>query len=190
MYQINDDDIREEYSQRLIELEIIVINAEETAAKEAVENAEDYLEYYWYKSALEKTNILTNKELKDSLLERLEVVKEELTEIELEKYEDFKMFNYILIFVTVVFIIYIYNLHDKEYPNKFNQHYLREIPNQYSPSTVTYLFKHTINSDSVSAEVLKLINDGKIFAEKNSAIAPDTYHNYHYCFRLSSSDAY
>ena len=110
---IQDEEIKKEYTEKLNELETLVINYEETTAKEAVANAEEYEKYYWYQNAYNVTIILTNEELKESLLERLDVVKEKITKEEEASYKNLKTFSIALIATTLAMVIYFYNIHIK-----------------------------------------------------------------------------
>lgn len=173
--KIEDVTVKTDYTNRLSELEVVVIDTEEKIAKESVKDAEDFINYHRYEKAYQNTIILTNEELKQDLLKRLEIVKEKIIKEEKEKYKTFQLINISTIIIIIVIIIYIYNNHDKEYPHNFNHRYLREIPNNYSPSTVTYLFKRTIDSNAISAEVLKLMNDDIIKIEKIKSDKKEDY---------------
>ena len=152
--------------KQLEELNILVTQAEETIAKENVEYAEDYPSYYRYDQAMQDTLVLTNKKLRNELLERLEVVEKKLIKEEQKSYKVFKAYIIGTIVAVIAVIIYIYYYHDREYKTGFTAPYLREIPNHYSPSTVNYLFDRKISNDAISAEILSLINKGIIKCEK------------------------
>ena len=65
----------------------------------------------------------------------------------------------------VIYIYYIYLKYDKEL--KVNHiEYFRDIPNDYGPACVDYLFKRKIDNHSFSATLLNLISDKVISYEK------------------------
>ena len=163
---ILDEDVKAEYTRMLEELNVLITNKEETTAKNSVTAAEDYLYYYNYEIALEDVSVLTNTELKEELTKRLEKVAEKLEKAEEENYKVYQAFQIGTTIIIILVIVYIYYYHDREYKAGFNAHYLREIPNEYSPSTVDYLFDRKITSKAISAEILRLINKGAITCNK------------------------
>lgn len=172
---VTDQTKKAELNKQLDELKILVTAQEEQTAKESVINAEEYLGYEWYKWAREDVEILTNEELKAELLARLEVIENKLEEKEQEAYETYKLFLYGLIAGIIGIIAYVYINHDREYQTAFNVPYLREIPNHYSPTTVSYLFNRKITEDSISAEILNLINKKILISTKIEKKGKDDY---------------
>ncbi|MGN1372121.1 MAG: DUF2207 family protein [Candidatus Coprovivens sp.] len=157
---------KEYYLSQLEELDLRITEIEERNAKDKVEQAERYLDYTMYKNAYLSSAKLTNKELQNELLNRLQIVKDKITQKEQEQYEKYKLYLISTTIVVIIIIIYIYYFHDREYRVSFNAPYLREIPNHYSPSTVDYLFKRKITNKAISAEIMNLINKKIILCEK------------------------
>lgn len=172
---ILDEDVKAEYTRMLEELNLLVTNKEETTAKESVKSAETYLKYYNYEWAIESVSILKNEELKKELTDRLDEVKERLIQEEKSSYKKIKIYLHSTIIVIIGIIAYMYYYHDREYKSSFKEDYLREKPNNYSPSTVSYLFNRKITNEAISAEILELINKGIITCEKITTNKKDDY---------------
>ena len=164
---ITNQDVIKDIESKLILLEKKVILEEENTAKEYTENALKYLDYYWYSKAEEAINVLENKELKESLNKDLNQALEGI----LKKEEEFNKQNVIFVVILTIIglgtFIYIYLKVDKEEKVLFEHIYMREFPNNYSPSTVEYLFKKKITDKAISAEILNLIYK-KIIIIKNT----------------------
>ena len=165
--RVTNEEVLIDLGKRLSKLKEIVTEQEETDAKEYTEYALKNLEYYWYKLAMEKVSILENEELKHSLLKDLSGVKEILAKEEEKK-------NNLAIVLAVMGIIgifggfgIIYFKCDKEEKVDFSHKYMREFPNDFSPSTVEYLRKKKITENAVSAEILYLIYKKAIKAEED-----------------------
>lgn len=173
--KILDQTKKAELTKQLEELNILVTKKEEETAEYSVQYAEETIEYMWYKDALENVEILTNEELKQDLLARLEVVQEKIEEKEISNYQTFKKYLYGLIAGIIGLIVYVYLNHDREYQTAFNVPYLREIPNHYSPTTVSYLFNRKITEDAISAEILSLINKKILISTKIEKKGKDDY---------------
>lgn len=173
--KVNDQTKKADLTSQLDELNILVTQLEETTAKESVEFAENFIRYTWYKQAINDTTILTNEELKNELLERLKVVEEKIAKEENKSYIKFKLYNYGTLLVIICIVAYMYYYHDREYKSSFKEFYLREKPNDYSPSTVSYLFKRKITNEAISAEILELINKGIITCEKITTNKKEDY---------------
>lgn len=162
-----DKDKKAEFQKRLDDLEVLVIQKEEENAKRAVEYAETFPYYNNLKSARESVAILTNKELKQSLIERLDkvevIVKEKEQRIDI----------YLSIGVSALIIgiiataIVTYKKTGKDDPSEFDEHYLRDFPDDFSPATVEYLMNGVITNRSVSAEILNMIYKKLIIVESN-----------------------
>ncbi len=172
---ILDEDVKAEYTRMLEELNLLVTNKEETTAKESVKNAETYSQYYNYEWAIESVSILQNEELKKELTERLDIVKDNIIQEEKKDYKKYKLYCYGTILVIICVVAYIYYYHDREHKSSFKEDYLREKPNNYSPSTVSYLFKRKITNEAISAEILELINKGIMTCEKTTTNKKDDY---------------
>lgn len=173
--KILDQTKKAELTKQLEELNILVTKKEEETAEYSVQYAEETIEYMWYEDALENVEILTNEELKQDLLARLEVVQEKIEEKEISNYQTFKKYLYGLIAGIIGLIVYVYLNHDREYQTAFNVPYLREIPNHYSPTTVSYLFNRKITEDAISAEILSLINKKILISTKIEKKGKDDY---------------
>ncbi len=165
--RVYDKTVSSDLKNQLDKLNILITEQEELRAKESVLQAEDNpTRYYYYEQALEDTQVLTNESLKKELLARIEVVKEKIIEYEEETYSKFKLYSYGVIAAVIIIIIYVYYTHDREYKTAFNVPYLRELPNHYSPTTVSYLFTRKVSNDSISAEILRMINKKIILCQK------------------------
>lgn len=164
---ITNQEVIKDIESKLILLEEKVILEEENTAKFYTKNALKYLDYYWYSKAEEAINILENEDLKKSLNNDLNKALEGI----LTKEEEFNKKNITFVIVlTVVGIgvfVYIYLKADKEEKVLFEHKYMRDFPNDYSPSTVEYLFKKKITDKAISAEILNLIYK-KIIIIKNT----------------------
>lgn len=70
--------------------------------------------------------------------------------------------------IGLVFVVIRYYLkNDKELKPDFNQKYFRDIPSNYHPATVGYLFNKKVSSNDLSASILNLI-DKKIIKVSGS----------------------
>ena len=164
--QISDEEVLKDLNERLDALLQEVILKEENDAKEWTEWALEDPDYYVYESALEKVSVLTNESLKQELSEKLAIVKESLISQE-------KEYNKKALFIiggVLIFLVfdgcYLYFKCDREYRVSFPHQYMRNFPNDFSPSTVRYLFDKQIPVSAVSAEILLLI-DKKVILLKN-----------------------
>ena len=156
---IKDEMVAQDFQDRLDKLLVKVVEYEETEAKDWTNQAVLYPDYYNYENALDCVYVLTNKKLKQELLAKLEPVKEIILEQE-EKYNQRAIIiNGIVVLLLLLdgFILYIKC--DKEYKVPFKHKYMRDFPNDFSPSTVQYLFHKGISSEGVSAEILLLIHN-------------------------------
>lgn len=69
--------------------------------------------------------------------------------------------------IGLIVIVYkFYNKNDKEYRSEFNGKYFRDFPEEYTPSTVSYLMNKSINNLSFNAGILDLIRKKAITIEK------------------------
>lgn len=69
--------------------------------------------------------------------------------------------------IGLIVIVYkFYNKNDKEYRSEFNGKYFRDFPEEYTPSTVSYLMNKSINNLSFNAEILDLIRKKAITIEE------------------------
>ena len=164
---VTDETVLKNLEKELEELHVLVVEKEETTAKEDVELALQTHDYYWYNVAMESVTILENEELKSELLAELVPVKQEIIEKEEEYNKTTKLIAGIVIVCLIGAGIYIYFKCDKEYMVDFNHKYMRDFPDNFSPSTVEYLMKKKITEDSISAEILYLIYQKKIKATED-----------------------
>lgn len=66
----------------------------------------------------------------------------------------------------IVIVHKFYNKNDKEYRSEFNGKYFRDFPEEYTPSTVSYLMNKSINNLSFNAGILDLIRKKAITIEE------------------------
>ena len=164
---VTDETVLQDLQTKLEELHVLVVEKEETTAKEDVERALETRDYFWYDVALESVTILENEELKSELLATLQPIKQEIIKRE-EKYNQTATIIASLVIVCLVGTgIYIYYKCDKEYSVDFDHKYMRDFPDDFSPSTVEYLMQKKITEESISAEILYLIYEKKIKATED-----------------------
>lgn len=163
---IIDENIKRELTQELESLEYIVIEKEENNAIEATEFAERNYTYNYYNMAIESVKILTNEILKSQLNDRLEIVKNKIIKDE----EQFNLINIIIMVILFIIIfllcLYIYISMYKRPKSEFNEKYLRDFPSDASPAMISYLMKKRITNESISAEILDLINKKILLVEQ------------------------
>ena len=159
---VKDERVHADLQTKLEELHVLVVEKEEQTAREDVDIALEYRDYYWYDTAIESVRILENEELKTELLAKLVPIKQEI----IKKEEVYNKTSSIMAIVVIVSLMgtgaYIYYKCDKEYKVEFDHKYMRDFPNNFSPSTVEYLMKKKITEESISAEILNLIYEKKI----------------------------
>lgn len=164
---VTNETVLADLQSKLEELHVLVVETEETTAKEDVERALETRNYYWYNAAMESVTILENEELKSELLTKLVPIKQEI----MEREEDYNQTASIIASIVIVCLlgtgIYIYYKCDKEYVVDFDHKYMRDFPDNFSPSTVEYLMKKKITEESISAEILYLIYEKKIKATED-----------------------
>lgn len=69
--------------------------------------------------------------------------------------------------IGLIVIVYkFYNKNDKEYRSEFNGKYFRDFPEEYTPSTLSYLMNKSINNLSFNAGILDLIRKKAITIEE------------------------
>lgn len=69
--------------------------------------------------------------------------------------------------IGLIAIVYkFYNKNDKEYRSEFDGKYFRDFPEEYTPSTVSYLMNKSINNLSFNAGILDLIRKKTITIEE------------------------
>lgn len=138
----------------------------ENEAKSAVSFAEKQPTRNNYEIALNSVNYLSDGELKNELLNRLNSV------LEIIKREE-KIYSILFISIfgawvigLIILINYIYKKYDKEYKSEFKGEYYREIPANYGPEVLGYLLNKKITPNELSASIMNLINKKVIKIEK------------------------
>ena len=174
---LNDSDKKQEYLKELALLKEKLDKIEEKYALESVKYAEYELQYDYYEDALENVLILDNEELKETLISRLEIVKNKIIEKEHETEKN----NYIVAAALFVIIIgcavIVYIKYDKEYKPDFNENYYRDFPSNVHPTTLSYLFNRKITNDALSASILDLIRKKVVTYEKIDSKNYKLYNN-------------
>lgn len=166
IYDINTIEVKNEYFQKIAEIKVTLDELEEEKARDNVDFALRYPEYIWYKDAQETVGILDNIEVKQELIEKLSIVEEKIKDEELKREHRNYLFGGILLFIIMILGYFIYKIYRKDPTVEFNQKYFRDIPNDYSPETVSYLFYKKITNNALSATLMDLIRKKIITAEK------------------------
>lgn len=163
---ITDEKVLSDLQKQLADLLILVVAKEEENAKEYTNNALEYVDYYWYERAMDAVMILENETLKNILLNQLDTVRLEIIENE-EKYNQTAIMISIVLIAGVVGVgILLYIKCDKEIKVDFFHKYMRDFPDDFSPSTVEYLLKKELTDQSVTAEILYMVCQKKIFLKQ------------------------
>lgn len=163
--KIENEEIKKELLNKLIELKKELDVIEEKAAKEALEYAYRYPTYNNYKYLENKILVLDNNDVKQELLKELDNIEKIIKnqEVKQEKINYIKGIIYIII--LLVLGIYSYKKYIKNPEVDFNQKYFREIDDEL-PTNISYLMYKKINNNSLSAAMLDLIRRKIIIAEK------------------------
>jgi uncharacterized membrane protein len=75
-----------------------------------------------------------------------------------------------LVLVMILVIIYVYRKYDREYPPHFTGKYYRELPADYTPVEMSYLYYfRKINDEDVTATLLDLVRRKYLFLDNNSS---------------------
>ncbi len=169
VYLVTDQDVLEDLLIELEELHVLVNEKEESDARYYTDLAVDSADYYWYRQATDAIAVLESTELQEELLKTLEPVKEKIMARE-KDYNQYASGIALVVIISLIGVgIYIYIKCDKEYKVDFKHQYFRDFPDNFSPSTVEYLFKKQISDKSISAEILYLIYQHKIKAEEDKS---------------------
>ena len=104
---------------------------------------------------------------------KLETQKAEQANLEREQLKKQEMIKFWIVLVVaiaylvilIILTIRFYLKHDREFKSEFDQKYFRDIPSDYPPSTVGYLFNKKISSNDLSASVLDLVEQKIIKVE-------------------------
>lgn len=171
---IYDVNLQKEYTEKIKQIELMIIEDEKNRAINDVEMFEENLEYFYYEDALKSVGILSNGTLKNELQNRINIALELLKEKEY-KQEQIRCLVAIVDIIIVLSIMYLlYKKYAKNPPVEFNQKYFRDIPSEMSPLTLSYLMYKKVNKYAISAELLNLIRKKKVAYEdlgkKNSTL--------------------
>lgn len=173
--KVTDPTVKLDLEEKAAELLKNIIKEEEDRANTSVNTAEKIPRYSYYEAALEDVSILENRELKNSLSARLDVVKSIIYEQEKVVNRNVFIFSSCLFVILIGLFIYVYVHCDKEYNSNFKEKYMRDFPNDFSPSTVRYLMKKDISNEAISAEILNLIYLKIIIMKKGTSNKKDDY---------------
>lgn len=159
-------DTKTEYLNRLAKAKLELDQIEERDARKALEDAKEYESYYWYDKSNEKISILDNMAVKQELLKELSIVEEILRRNELKQEKKNYAFGFLLGIILIILGYIIYRKYVKDPATEFDHKYFRDLPNDYSPETVSYLFHKKVINRAMSASLMELINRKVITAEK------------------------
>ena len=135
-------------------LEKNVLTKKDIIPREEFEEVEDYIYY------------LDNKNVKEKYLKKYNDLKSK----KIEKEKNIEIRNYIksisiLVIIIIIIIIFFYKDY-KKYKSYQVMKYLREVPDDLTPTSVSYLFNKKITPNSLSASILSLIDRNIIRVEK------------------------
>ncbi len=163
--KIENEEIKKELLNKLIEIKKELDVIEEKAAKEALEYAYRYPTYDNYKYLENKILVLDNNDVKQELLKELDNIETIIKNQELKQEKINYIKGIICIIILLVLGIYSYKKYIKNPEVNFNQKYFREIDDEL-PTNISYLMYKKINNNSLSAAMLDLIRRKIITAEK------------------------
>ena len=164
----------------------MILNVETKKAEEANRLREEFIDgqFQIVKMALDKVESTKRPSDLNEAQEQLNILASYTTEGEYpalkQRYDEIKeivdarmktlntVFGGIAIIYVIAMIIYVYRIYlkyDKEFKVPHIE-YFRDIPNNYGPACVDYLFKRKIDNNSFSATLLNLISDKVIRYEK------------------------
>lgn len=166
--RLSDLNVKNEYLKRLETSKILLDIEEKDTALSNLKFANRNPEYINYRNAKESIEIIDNEETRNELLQELLVVEKKVKEYEFEREIKNYIGGIILIIVISIISYIIYKNFVKDPKTEFNQKYFRDIPSDYTPETVSYLFHKKITNRSISASLLDLINQKIITCEKLS----------------------
>lgn len=140
----------------------------ENEAKEAVTYVEKYPTRDNYINAYQSVMYLSTGDLKNELLQRLDVV---LDTIE-TKEQRIKLFFTVISVVWIIGLIFLirrfYYKYDKEYESSFKGDYYRDFPANYGPEILGYLLNKKIDSSELSASLMNLIYKKAVLYEEKT----------------------
>ena len=164
----------------------MILNVETKKAEEANRLREEFIDgqFQIVKMALDKVESTKRPSDLNEAQEQLNILASYTTEGEYpalkQRYDEIKeivdarmktlntVYGGIAIIYVIAMIIYVYRIYlkyDKELKVPHIE-YFRDIPNNYGPACVDYLFKRKIDNNSFSATLLNLISDKVIRYEK------------------------
>lgn len=148
---------------------------QEKKAETAVSKVEKTKNYEDYDEAETIVNDLLDETVKAQYNARLKVVENEIVKIMMIEI----VVNFLLFIAWVIFFIFSARKYRKEYIDKpiseFKEKYFRDIPSDYSPSTVEYLLTSIVTNKSISAGILDLIRKKLIKYDKQEKTYLLTY---------------
>ncbi|MBQ4031556.1 MAG: DUF2207 domain-containing protein [Bacilli bacterium] len=155
---VMDPEVKEELEKELEELHQQLNIKEEKKAKKALKLVKAVPIPMFYNLADGRIAVLDNKELQKDLKKELDDCK--------DRVESFvERIEYTGAVVTLIIVITMIIITIKNYlklgvnePSEFDQSYLRDIPMDISPTTVSYLLNKSITSRAVTADILDLVN--------------------------------
>ena len=157
---------KEELEKELEELHQKLITKEEKNAEKIVKRFERVPLTKNYEKAEETVRALEESDVAKELRERILASKEKIDETEeIGKKISLTIFMALLGYLVFIIIKAYIKLGIDE-KSEFNESYLRDIPNDISPTTVSYLMKKEINSKSITGDILELINKKYITIEQ------------------------
>lgn len=164
--EIINTDKRNEFLERIKKTKILLDSKEKEYAETTLSVAKKTLDVYDYNEAKRAINEIDINDTKEKLTKELIDI-EELIKIKEKKAE---IINYLIGVGTLFMISYLFYIIYKNYHKdpivNFSHKYMREFPNNYSPSTVSYLMNGKINDNALSAEIMDLIRRKVIIANK------------------------
>ena len=93
----------------------------------------------------------------------------------------------VIIILTVIVVIILYRKYDKEYKPQFEGEYYRELPYDYTPAEMSYLYYFkNINDEDVTATLLDLIRRG--FVEVDTGAESVNEKDPDFTFALTAKD--
>jgi uncharacterized membrane protein len=171
--EVTDEQVKKEVIDDMEALHALVVEQEEEDAKDSVDDAIMFNTYTWYKRALSNVQILENESLKNDLLEQLDTLKVQFIQQEKKRENIIIMIDFIL--VAFMILIFIYAIRKCCFKSKleFKEKYFRDVPDDLSPTSVSYLFYKKIKNDAYSSEILLMIDKNMIKVTKLDGKKPD-----------------
>lgn len=154
------------YEDDFLTIQRKVIDLDRDYAIAKVQEAEDTLDYDDYLEAQAAINILASGELKQNLIKRLDDVYNKIEQKEMLRSNIYSFISAFLAGASIV-LTFITFRRSKDYKRIFDHEYYRDIPD-INVSDVSYLLNRKIDSDTISAELLNLVENKTIKVTKLS----------------------